>query len=46
MMVIACAFKYASVEYIQEDQSKINNMVAEYERTHPEEEKVQSVNGK
>ena len=45
MMVIACAFKYASVEYIQEDQYKISKMVAEYERTHPEKEKVQSVYG-
>jgi len=35
-----------SVVHIQEYQAEINSMVAEYEATHPEVRKVQSVKGK
>ena len=41
-----CAIFIVGVYLIQDDQAKINDMVAEYERTHPEEVKMESLKGR
>ena len=41
-----CAIFIVGVYLIQRDQAKINHMVAEYERTHPEEVKMESLKGR
>ena len=41
-----CAIFFVGVCLIQDDQTKINDMVAEYERTHPEEMKMESLKGR